>query len=168
LAKYRKPSFFLSRIVNPLLMALGAVPVLGTRGRSSGEWRRIPVNVLDLDGRRYIVAPRGDTHWARNLLACPEAELKQQGRTEQLEAIPVPDGAKQPIIAAYLDRWASGSRGDFEALPYASDHPVFRLETPERPSAGQEAGAAEEPAAVQPPETREPPPPEPQASRPPS
>ena len=77
MGKYRKPSFFVSRIVNPLLMALGSVPVLGTRGRSSGEWRRVPVNVLELEGRRYLVAPRGNTHWARNLLAHPEAELKQ-------------------------------------------------------------------------------------------
>jgi F420H(2)-dependent quinone reductase len=158
LAKYRKPSFFLSRIVNPLLMALGTVPVLGPGVEARASGARVPVNVLELDGRRYIVAPRGDTHWARNLLARPEAELKQQGRTERLEAIPVPDGAKQPIIAAYLERWASGSRGDFEALPHPSEHPVFRLETLEPPSAGQEPAAVEEPGAGQPSESREPPP----------
>ncbi len=91
-------------------------------------------------------------HWARNLLAHPEAELKQGGRTDRLEAIPVPDGAKQPIIAAYLDRWASGSQRDFEELPNPSDHPVFRLETPDPPS------TTEEPGAGQPLETQEPPP----------
>jgi deazaflavin-dependent oxidoreductase (nitroreductase family) len=154
LGKYRKPTFFVSRIANPVLMALGSVPVLGTRGRTSGEWRRVPVNVLELDGRRYLVAPRGNTHWARNLLAHPEAELKQGGRTDRLEAIPVPDGAKQPIIAAYLDRWASGSRRDFEELPHPSDHPIFRLEPPDP----DPPSTTEEPEGVHPPETQEPPP----------
>ena len=108
MAKYLKPSFWYSRIANPLLMALGAVPVLGTRGRRSGEWHRVPVNVLELDGRRYILAPRGDTHWARNLMAHPEAELRHRGTTERLQAIPVPEGAKQPLITAYLGRDPSG------------------------------------------------------------
>jgi deazaflavin-dependent oxidoreductase (nitroreductase family) len=128
LAKYLKPSFWYSRIANPLLMALGAVPILGTQGRRSGEWHRVPVNVLELDGRRYILAPRGDTHWARNLMAHPEAELRHRGTTERLQAIPVPEGAKQPLITAYLERWGNPARGQFQQLPEPSAHPVFRLE----------------------------------------
>jgi deazaflavin-dependent oxidoreductase (nitroreductase family) len=109
-------------------MALGAVPILGTRGRKSGEWHRVPVNVLEVDGRRYILAPRGDTHWARNLMVHPEAELRHRGTTERLQAIPVPEGAKQPVITAYLDKWGNPARGQFQQLPEPADHPVFRLE----------------------------------------
>jgi deazaflavin-dependent oxidoreductase (nitroreductase family) len=42
-------------------MRLGMIPTLAVRGRTSGEWRTVPVNVLELDGQRYLVAPRGDT-----------------------------------------------------------------------------------------------------------
>lgn len=31
--------------------------VLSVRGRKSGEWRSTPVNLLILDGERYLVAP---------------------------------------------------------------------------------------------------------------
>ena len=34
--------------------------VLEVRGRTSGEWRRTPVNLLTLEGTRYLVAPRGE------------------------------------------------------------------------------------------------------------
>ncbi len=83
---YLKPGFFVSRIVNPLLMKLRLVPTLAVRGRSSGEWRTVPVNVLELDGARYLVAPRGDTQWVRNLRAAGTGELRIKGRTEAFSA----------------------------------------------------------------------------------
>jgi len=43
--------------------------VLYVRGRKSGEWRSNPVNPLTVDGTRYLVAPRGNTQWVRNLRA---------------------------------------------------------------------------------------------------
>jgi len=43
--------------------------VLEVRGRTSGEPRRVPVNLLVLEGDRYLVAPRGETQWVRNLRA---------------------------------------------------------------------------------------------------
>ena len=33
--------------------------VLSVRGRKSGEWHSTPVNLLTVDGQRYLVAPRG-------------------------------------------------------------------------------------------------------------
>ena len=49
--------------------------VLEVRGRKSGEPRRTPVNLLTLDGARYLVAPRGHTHWVRNIRASGEGRL---------------------------------------------------------------------------------------------
>jgi hypothetical protein len=59
------PGWLVSRVVNPLLRRLGVVPTLAVRGRTSGRWRTIPVNVLEFEGQRYLVAPRGDTQWVR-------------------------------------------------------------------------------------------------------
>ncbi len=67
--------------------------VLSVRGRKSGEWRSTPVNLLVLDGQRYLVAPRGHTQWVRNLRATPEARL-QLGRTT--ETVPAPKSSRTP------------------------------------------------------------------------
>jgi hypothetical protein len=66
--RHLKPGWLVSRLVNPVLMQLGIIPTLAVRGRASGEWRMVPVNVLELAGQRYLVAPRGDTQWVRNML----------------------------------------------------------------------------------------------------
>ncbi len=50
--RYLKPSWLVSRVVNPLLMRSGAVPTLKVRGRKTGNWRSVPVNILELDGKR--------------------------------------------------------------------------------------------------------------------
>ena len=65
--RYLKPGWLTSRVLNPLLMRLDVVSTLAVRGRVSGEWRTVPVNVLELEGQRYLVAARGDTEWVRNL-----------------------------------------------------------------------------------------------------
>jgi hypothetical protein len=51
--RYLRPGWLTNRIVNPILMRPGAVPTLAVRGRVSGEWRTVPVNVLELDGARF-------------------------------------------------------------------------------------------------------------------
>ena len=56
--------------------------VLAVTGRASGQWRTTPVNLLTLDGRRYLVAPRGETQWVRNLRAAGTGELRGQARRE--------------------------------------------------------------------------------------
>jgi hypothetical protein len=66
--RYLKPGWMPSRLVNPLLMRLGVIPTVSVRIRTSGEWRMVPVNILELAGQRYHVAPRGDTQWVRNML----------------------------------------------------------------------------------------------------
>src|SRR5215813_2353232 len=89
--RYLKPGFLVGRLVNPLLMKLGAYTTLAVRGRTSGEWRTVPVNVLDVEGQRYLVAPRGDTHWARNLRAAGRGELRTRKGSEPFTAVEVPD-----------------------------------------------------------------------------
>jgi deazaflavin-dependent oxidoreductase (nitroreductase family) len=126
--KYLRPGFVVARLVNPALMAFRIVPTLAVRGRTSGEWRTVPVNVLEVDGGRYLVAPRGDTHWVRNLRAAGGGELRTRKGIEAFRAVEVADAEKPPLIEAYLARWGRQVESLFRELPDPADHPVFRLE----------------------------------------
>ena len=125
---YLRPGWVVQRVMNPLMMRTGMVPTLAVRGRRSGQWRTVPVNVLELNGARYLVAPRGTTEWVRNLRAAGTGELRKRGRTNAVRAIELPDDEKPPIIHAYLERWGGQVKSQFDALPDPTDHPVFRLD----------------------------------------
>jgi deazaflavin-dependent oxidoreductase (nitroreductase family) len=79
--------------------------VLEVRGRKTGEPRRTPVNLLTLEGTRYLVAPRGHTHWVRNLHAQGEGRLLRGRRAEHFSASELADDDKLTILCAYLKRW---------------------------------------------------------------
>jgi deazaflavin-dependent oxidoreductase (nitroreductase family) len=108
------------------------------RGRTSGEWRTTPVNLLTMDAERYLVAPRGQTQWVRNLRVAREGELRVGRRTEAFTATEVDDADKLPILRAYLKRWkaevgvffdgVSATSPDDDVRRIAPDHPVFRVE----------------------------------------
>ena len=113
--------------------------VLYVRGRTSGEWRSTPVNLLTYEGERYLVAPRGTTQWVRNIRAADGAgELHLGRRTEPFTAIELADDDKPPVLRAYLKRWkmevgvffdgvdASASQEKLREI--APGYPVFRVE----------------------------------------
>jgi deazaflavin-dependent oxidoreductase (nitroreductase family) len=111
---------------------------LRVRGRKSGEWRTTPVNLLTHEDDRYLVAPRGETQWVRNLRAAGEGELRVGRRTEAFRATELPDAEKPAILRAYLKRWKAevgvffGGVGpdapEDELRRISPDHPVFRIE----------------------------------------
>ena len=49
----------------------------------SGRIYSTPVDVLDRDGKRYLVAPRGYTQWVRNAIASGAVSLKKGRRSEE-------------------------------------------------------------------------------------
>ena len=109
---YRKPGWFTNHIFNPIVQGLTRLGVsvwgsriLRVRGRRSGEWRSQPVNLLTLEGKRYLVAPRGLTQWVRNIRVTGAGELVVGGRVEPFKAVEIPDDQKVPILRAYLKRW---------------------------------------------------------------
>jgi deazaflavin-dependent oxidoreductase (nitroreductase family) len=141
---YRAPNWFDRNVVNRALrglMRLGVSAwgsrVLEVRGRTSGEPRRVPVNLLDLDGQRYLVAARGETHWVRNLRAAGEGHLLLGSRRERFTAVELTDAEKEPVLRAYLRRWkwevgqffdGVGADSSAEELArIAPLHPVFRI-----------------------------------------
>jgi deazaflavin-dependent oxidoreductase (nitroreductase family) len=119
-------------------ISLAGSRVLEVRGRTTGEPRRTPVNPLTLDGVRYLVAPRGNTQWVRNLRARGEGRLLAGRRAEEFTATEVPDDQKAPILREYLRRWKwevgaffggiGPDSSDEELGRIAPDHPVFRVE----------------------------------------
>jgi deazaflavin-dependent oxidoreductase (nitroreductase family) len=125
---YLRPGRLLRRVTNPLLMRLGILPTLAVRGRRSGAWRVAPVNVLEHGGARYLVSPRGEAQWVRNLRASGTGELRRRGQTETFRAAEIPVEQRAPLIDAYLARWGRQVRALFAQLPDPADHPVFRLD----------------------------------------
>jgi len=112
--------------------------VLIVRGRSSGTLRQTPVNLLTVDGARYLVAPRGETQWVRNLRAAGEGSLRLGRRSEAFHAVELADADKVAILRAYLKRWKAEvgiffdgvgpQASDGELLAIAPKHPVFRIQ----------------------------------------
>ncbi|MFD9129528.1 nitroreductase/quinone reductase family protein [Kitasatospora sp. NPDC059571] len=111
--------------------------VLAVRGRKSGEWRTTPVNLLTIEGERYLVAPRGHTQWVRNLRVVGTGELRLGRRAEAFSAVELADEAKPEILRAYLKRWkfevgmffdgVDATATDEKLLSIAPGYPVFRI-----------------------------------------
>ncbi len=144
--RYVEPGWFTRHVFNPSVAFLTRMGVsvwgsreLRVRGRTSGEWRTTPVNLLTVDGEQFLVAPRGLTQWVKNLRVAGTGELRVGRRTESFTATEVVDEEKVPILRAYLKRWkaevgvffdgVSGDSSDDELRRIAPDHPVFRIAT---------------------------------------
>jgi deazaflavin-dependent oxidoreductase (nitroreductase family) len=143
--RFQAPGWFTRNVFNRAingLMALG-VSVMGSRvlevkGRKSGQWRSTPVNLLEVDGARYLVAPRGNTQWVRNMRAAGGGRLRLGRKTEDFEATEVPLDPRVAILRAYLKKWkwevgaffdgVGPDSTDAQLLAIAPDHPVFKLD----------------------------------------
>ncbi|MEN3309499.1 MAG: hypothetical protein V7603_5701 [Micromonosporaceae bacterium] len=141
IAASRPAAIFNSAVAR--LTRLG-VSVYGTRmlyvrGRASGEWRSTPVNLLTVDGERYLVAPRGLTQWVRNMRVAGGGELRVGRRVERFTATEIADADKPPLLRAYLRKWkfevgvffdgVGPDAPDEELRRIAPGYPVFRLRT---------------------------------------
>jgi deazaflavin-dependent oxidoreductase (nitroreductase family) len=114
--------------------------LLQVRGRKTGKLYSTPIDLLEFQGKRYLVAPRGRTQWVRNAEAAGEVTLKR-GRSKQICRIrPLAGSERLEILKAYLDRFRrevqryfpvkagsppqafadiAGSYPAFELLPYS-------------------------------------------------
>jgi len=142
--RYLQPGWFTKNVFNRVVVWLTRLGVsvqgsreLRVRGRTSGEWRRTPVNLLEHGGRRYLVAPRGRTQWVRNLEAAGSGELRVGRRVETFHASPVADADKVDILRDYLHHWkwevgvffdgVGPDSTDAEIAEIAPRHPVFLI-----------------------------------------
>ena len=122
------------------LVGLGLGPkyiyLLQVRGRKSGKLYSTPVDLLEIDGKRYLVAPRGRTQWVRNAEAAGEITLKRGKWRRSLRLRAVPDAAKPELLKAYLDCFKSAVQRYFPVAAgsdahafaaIAATYPVFEL-----------------------------------------
>lgn len=110
--------------------------LLHVRGRRTGRTHATPVNVLSLDGRRWLVAGRGRTQWVRNAEALGEVVLQRGRRRHRCRIRPVPDADKPEILRAYLERYRTtvqryfpvrAGAGPEAFATIAARYPVFEL-----------------------------------------
>jgi deazaflavin-dependent oxidoreductase (nitroreductase family) len=140
----RKPGWFTVNVLNRAVawstrrgISVWGSRVLEVKGRKSGQWRRTPVNVLTLDGERYLVAPRGHVQWTYNMRAAGGGRLLLGKRVEEFTATEVSDDDKPELLRAYLKRWKAevgvffggvGPDSSPEELrATAPRHPVFHI-----------------------------------------
>lgn len=142
--RFQQPGWLTKNVFNRIVagstrlgLSVWGSRVLAVRGRKSGEWRTTPVNLLTIDGQRYLVAPRGVTQWVRNVRAGGEAELRIGRQRQPVGLTELSDDEKPPILRAYLKRWkmevgvffqgVGPDAPEEELRRIAPGYPVFRL-----------------------------------------
>lgn len=138
---YRAPGWFTRNIFNPTIAFLTrrGVSVLGSRvlavrGRTSGEWRTTPVNLLEHEGKRYLVAPRGEAQWVRNLRVAGMGQLRVGKKVEDFRARELGDDEKVPMLRAYIKHWKLEIGVFFEGVGPESTDEELRTIAPRHPA----------------------------------
>jgi deazaflavin-dependent oxidoreductase (nitroreductase family) len=146
-AHYRAPGWWNRNVFNPAVafMTRHGVSVLGSRvlavrGRTSGEWRTTPVNLLEHEGKRYLLAPRGEAQWVRNLRVAGAGQLRVGNRVEDFHARELGEDEEISVLRAYLKKWKVEVGVFFEGVgpdstedelrAIAPRHPAFEVLTP--------------------------------------
>ena len=147
-AHYRAPGWFTRNVFNRGVafmtrhgLSVQGSRVLAVRGRTSGEWRTSPVNLLEHEGKRYLVAPRGETQWVRNIRVAGTGQLRVGKKAEEFRARELGEDEKLPVLRAYLRKWkwetgiffdgAGPDSTDERLREIAPRHPAFEVVPPE-------------------------------------
>jgi deazaflavin-dependent oxidoreductase (nitroreductase family) len=143
--QYQRPDWFTKNIINTFIMfatrlglSMRGSRILAVPGRKSGTMHTTPVNLLEVEGKRYLVAPRGNTQWVRNVRAAGGGELRLGRKRERFRAVELIDNEKPALLRAYLKAWSMETARFFgnvkhdapdeEIARIAPNHPVFRIE----------------------------------------
>jgi deazaflavin-dependent oxidoreductase (nitroreductase family) len=142
---YREPGWFTKHVFNNVVagatrlgVSVWGSRVLEVRGRKTGEPRQTPVNLLTFGDATYLVAPRGEAQWVRNVRAAGGGlDLLLGRRRTHYLATELPDQEKVPVLRAYLGRWKAEVGVFFDGVgPKSTDeeigaiapkHPVFAI-----------------------------------------
>lgn len=118
-------------------ISIAGTRALTVRGRKSGKDRSVVVNLLTVDGADYLVAPRGNTEWVRNVRAAGQVQLGPRWHRRTARAVELPDDAKPELLRRYLQKWHWQVKGyvagltpdstDDELRSAAPSFPVFSL-----------------------------------------
>ncbi|HEX2283497.1 MAG TPA: nitroreductase/quinone reductase family protein [Mycobacterium sp.] len=137
--RYEEPNLA-ERAGNELIrwLAEAGVSIAGTtalrvRGRKTGKRRGVVVNLMTVDGREYVVSPRGNTQWARNARAAGVVEMGPRWRSREVRIAEVSDDAKPELLKRYLDRWYWEVKGHVGGLTPESTQADLRAAAPSIP-----------------------------------
>jgi deazaflavin-dependent oxidoreductase (nitroreductase family) len=114
-------------------ISIAGTRALRVRGRKSGKPRSVVVNLLTVDGVDYLVSPRGNTQWARNVRAAGEIELGPRWRGERARVSEVDDAAKPELLKRYLAKWYWQVKGYVAGLTPDSTDEQFDAAAPSIP-----------------------------------
>jgi deazaflavin-dependent oxidoreductase (nitroreductase family) len=143
-AHYQRPNWLDRHLMMPAVagftrlgLSVWGSRVLEVKGRKTGEPRRVPVNLLTFEGDQYLVAPRGETQWVRNLRAAGDGVLILGRKRQAFTAVEIADADKPALLRAYLKRWKAEvgvffdgtgpDSSDAELAAIAAKHPIFEL-----------------------------------------
>jgi hypothetical protein len=137
--RYDEPNLA-ARAGNELIrwLAEAGVSIAGTRalrvrGRKTGKRRGVVINLLTVDGRDYVVSPRGNTQWARNARAAGAVEMGPRWRSREVRIAEVADDDKPRLLKRYLDRWYWEVKGHVGGLTPRSTVDEMRAGAPAIP-----------------------------------
>lgn len=108
-------------------MKFNFVSILTVRGRKSGKWISTPITPIDFNGHVFLVAPRGETQWVRNLRQENKARLTTKGKIQQIATKEISGKLQIAVVTKYQER-VKISKSQFSLLPNPSDHPTFKVE----------------------------------------
>jgi deazaflavin-dependent oxidoreductase (nitroreductase family) len=118
-------------------ISIAGTRALRVRGRKTGKQRAVVINLLTVDGVDYVVAPRGNTQWARNVRAAGVVEMGPRWRRQRALVSEVDDAAKPELLRRYLARWywqvkdyvggLTPDSSDDQLQAAAATIPVFKL-----------------------------------------
>jgi deazaflavin-dependent oxidoreductase (nitroreductase family) len=121
-------------------VSIAGTRALRVRGRKTGKLRGVVVNVLRVDGVDYLVSPRGNTQWVRNVRAAGVVDMGPRWHRRRVRTTEVADAAKADLLKRYLDRWYWEVKGHIAGLtPDSGDDelhaaapliPVFAVANP--------------------------------------
>ena len=114
-------------------ISIAGTQALRVRGRKTGKPRAVVINLLTVDGRDYLVSPRGNTQWARNARAAGVVEVGPRWRSREVRIAEVADDAKPVVLKRYLDRWYWEVKGHVGGLTPESTDDEFRATAPSIP-----------------------------------
>ena len=114
-------------------ISLAGTRALRVRGRTTGKVRGVVINLLSVDGRDYVVSPRGNTQWARNARAARAVEMGPKWRSREVRIAEVADDAKPQLLKRYLDQWYWEVKGHVGGLTPQSTDDEMRSAAPSIP-----------------------------------
>jgi deazaflavin-dependent oxidoreductase (nitroreductase family) len=114
-------------------ISIAGTRALRVRGRKTGKRRGVVINLLTVDGRAYVVSPRGNTQWARNARAAGAVEMGPRWRSRDVRIVEVADDAKPQLLKRYLDRWYWEVKGHVAGLNPQSTDDEMRSAAPSIP-----------------------------------